>query len=395
MLPKFTNHPEKILLVRMDNLGDVVMLTPAMRALQKAFPETRLTLLASPAGSQMAPLLPWIDETLVWSAVWQDVSGSRPLDPARELELVDLIHEKGFDAALIFTSFSQSPFPPAYCCSLAGVPVRVGFSKEFGGAILTHAGRPPEDSGHQVDRNLALLSLVGIPDDGLQMELDVPADVVIAVDALLTEHGVKQGAAYIVVAPGASCAARRYPLERFALAIDRLHEQTGLPVVILGSQKEQAGFEPLEEAHREPWLVPLAGKTSVGEMVEIIHRAELVIANNSASLHIADAFRVPQVILYSGTEYRSQWMPRFSPAVLLKRETSCSPCYRFDCPFELECLDVPPEEVASAALSLIQHHGRSMSTLAEPLSVVNEPILLVEKNGPNTQGNQTPKKYQT
>jgi len=370
------------------------MLTPAMRALRKAYPETRLTLLASPAGSQMAPLLPWIDETIAWSAVWQDVSGDHPLDPARELELVEQIRERGFDVALIFTSFSQSPFPPAYCCALAGVPVRVGFSKEFGGAVLTHTGRPPEDSGHQVDRNLTLLSQVGIPNDGLQMELRVPEKVVAAVNALLSRNGIRAGSPYIAAAPGASCAARRYPLDRFARAIDQVHEQSGLPIVILGSHKEQAAFKPLEEAHRAPWLIPLVGKTSVAEMVEIIHRAELVMANNSASLHVADAFRVPQVILYSGTEYRSQWMPRFSPAVLLKRETHCSPCFQFDCPFDLECLDVPPEEVANAALDLIKYHGRSMSTLARPLSVVSEPNLSVEKNGPNIQDNQTTKKYQ-
>jgi ADP-heptose:LPS heptosyltransferase len=59
------------------------------------------------------------------------------------------------------------------------------------------------------------------------------------------------------------------------------------------------------------------------------------------------------VILYSGTELESQWEPRSAPAVLLRRDTSCSPCYGFTCPYEMECLDIPPAEVADAALRLL------------------------------------------
>lgn len=126
-----------ILAVRLDNIGDVIMLGPALRTVKETSPQARLTLLASPAGATAALLLPWIDDLIVWRASWQDVGGRILFDPAHELELINLLSERSFDAALIFTSFSQTPHVPGYVCYLAGIALRVGESKEFGGSTLT------------------------------------------------------------------------------------------------------------------------------------------------------------------------------------------------------------------------------------------------------------------
>src|SRR5437660_10049284 len=95
-----------ILVVRMDNIGDVVMLGPALRAIKETSPQARITLLASPAGATAAGMLPWVDEVITWQAVWQDVGNKMPFDPEYERELVGLLASYHFDAALIFTSFS-------------------------------------------------------------------------------------------------------------------------------------------------------------------------------------------------------------------------------------------------------------------------------------------------
>jgi ADP-heptose:LPS heptosyltransferase len=79
-----------------------------------------------------------------------------------------------------------------------------------------------------------------------------------------------------------------------------------------------------------------------------------VVTNNSGPMHIAEAFVRPQVVLYSGTDLESMWRPRRSPAVLLRRETDCSPCFEFTCPYERECLDIPPAEVAAEVRGLLR-----------------------------------------
>ncbi len=346
-----------MLALRPDNVGDVIMLGPALRALRASLPEAHVTLMASPAGARVAPMLPWVDGVMVERVVWQDTSGRLPLDPTRERWLIDRIAEGAFDLALAFTSWAQSPWPAAYACYLAGVPVRAGESKEFGGSLLTHAAEPLGDEAHQVDRNLHLLEALGIPPAGGHLELAVPPDADGNAVRLLAEVGVDPAAAFICLAPGASCAARRYAPERYAEVGAGLAQRSGLPVVVVGSESELELAQPIFERGKGDEVRSLVGRTGVTELAAVIARSELVVANDSGPMHLADAFGRPMVVLYSGTELESQWCPRRSPARLLRRPTPCSPCYRFDCPYDMACLDIPPEEVVHHALALLRQRS--------------------------------------
>lgn len=358
MQPEIRGDLQRILAIRLDNIGDVVLLGPALRALKENFPAAQLTLLASPAGAQAASLLPWLDEVRVLRAVWQDASNALTQDPAREAALVEELRHAEYDAAFIFTSFSQTPWAPAYACYLAGIPVRVGQSREFGGSLLTHWVKPAEDGLHQAERNLHLLRDCGLGVSARGLEVAVPApDAAAAADALRAAGLADRQ--YIVVAPGASCSARRYPAHRFAEAVRCLREESGLPVVCTGSAREQnvvAAVEGVADAS-------FVGRLSVAGLAAVIERSALVICNNSAPLHLADAFGVPLVVLYSGTDIESQWAPRRSAAMILRRQTWCAPCYAFQCPYEMACLDIPPEEVVVAALDLLPGGAASRETV--------------------------------
>jgi ADP-heptose:LPS heptosyltransferase len=355
---------QRILAIRLDNIGDVIMLGPALRSLRDACPQAHISLLGSPAGSQAAALLPWIDQVIQWRAVWQELSYSSDFGASHELAMIDILQKGHYDAAFIFTSFSQSPFPPAYACHLAEIPIRIGHSKEFGGQTLTHAGSPPPDSGHQVDRNLALIEMAGFPAVGNHLELHIPHKALLSADCLLARAGLDPDEHFILLAPGASCSARRYDAHRFAEVARSLPALTGLPVVIVGSHREAETIGPVTQTAsqtRQGAIISLVGQTSVLELAALIQRSKLVIANNSASLHMADAFNRPMVILYSGTEYLTQWEPRQAPSSLLKVPTDCSPCYSFQCPFSMECLDIHPHDVLEACLTLLGEEAKSES----------------------------------
>lgn len=363
----------RVLVVRLDNIGDVIMLGPALRAIRANLPRAAITLMATPGGSQAAPLLPWVDDVMVHRVLWQDISGAWPLDPARELGLVEEIRQRGFDAAIIFTSFTQSPHPPAYICYLAGIPLRIAQSKEFGGGVLTQWVRPLGDESHQVDRSLHLLRSAGFELAGTHLEVRVPEDAQARADELLAVAGIGPGRPFIALAPGASAAARRYDPERFgsvAAALGgRPHPLTGEPltVALLGSQREIDLIGGMAAAQR-PGVVSLAGQTSVPELAGVINRAALVLANNSGPLHLADALRRPMVIMYSGTEWETQWQPRVAPATLMRRPTPCSPCFAFQCPYRMECLDFTPEEVVQASMAMLEQQpfiGRAPVLAAE------------------------------
>lgn len=353
MLRERLQHARRILAMRLDNIGDVVMLSAALRELRRAAPAARIDLLASPAGAQAAPLLPWVDDVWARSVTWQDASGRMPLDPAREARFVDDLRWRAYDAAFIFTSFSQSPWPAAYAAYLAGVPERFGESKEFGGSLLTVAAASLPDSTHQTERNLALLEAAGISVGRRGLELRVPDDARRAANRALARHGVSGDAPFVLVAPGASCAARRYDAGRFAAAARLVAEACGLPTVVAGTAREAALCAAVAEGAGDG-ACSIAGETSVAELAAAIERAAVVIANDSGPMHIADAIGTPLVVLYSGTELEEQWRPRTAPAALLRRETDCTPCHAFTCPYEMQCLDIPPVDVARAALALMR-----------------------------------------
>ncbi len=366
MLPELVGA-RRILAVRLDNIGDVVLTEPALRALSDALPGAEITLLASRAGAQVAPLMPWVRDVIVQRPVWQDVHGSVPLDPDREIAFAWALREREFDAAFVFTSFRQSGDVPGYVAYLAGIPVRVGHAPLFSGGVFSHPVLPPPDAAHQVDRNLALVERVGIEPEDRSLELRIPpADQAVAL-ALLTASGLNLARPFAVVAPGASAAARRYPEDRFGAVAGLLAARTGLPIVFVGHEREANLVARAEQVARtvapHAALISLVGRTPLGVFAAILERAALLVANDSGPMHIADAFATPQLVLFSGSDLESQWRPRSSPAVLLRKPTECSPCYAFECPFNLECLDFDPADVVDEALgalpSLAVHRDRA------------------------------------
>ena len=333
---------KNILAVRLDNIGDVVMLGPALRAVKETSPQARLTLLASPAGSTAVPLLPWVDDVITWRPIWQDVGGRMSFHPARERELINMLAERHFDAALIFTSFSQTPHTPGYACYLAGIPLRAGESKEFGGSTLTTELKGSDDDLHQVERNLRLVEHLGFVARDRRLMLAIPEEARQAVPSLLERAGLNPDAPFLLVHPGASAQARRYPVERFGI-VARLLTRRGWPILVTGVEREAVLLAELMQL--APDARCLVGGATLAEYAALVERAALVICNDTLPMHLADAVGTPEVVLFSGTDYEEQWRPRATAHRLLRRPTSCHPCYLFECPIGLPCLDISPEEV--------------------------------------------------
>jgi ADP-heptose:LPS heptosyltransferase len=341
----------RLLVARLDNAGDVLMCQPALRAIRKACPTAHVTLWASPGGAAVADLLSEVDDTLVTRAIWQDW-GRLPFDPDRERDLIQTLAEGEHDAAIIFTSFSQSPLPPAYAGYLAGIPRRAGQSRDFGGALLSDVVQPPQDSTHQVDRNLHLVRGLGFTASSNRISVTIPRGARDALALKLRLKGLGLGLPFVVIHAGASCAARRYPAERFAEVGRLLGRALGWPLVLTGSDGEA---ELVAALARDigAGAIPLAGQTTLPDLAALVERATAIITNNTFTMHLADAVDTPGVVLFSGTELIEQWRPRAAIIRMLQRPAPCSPCYRFECPYHLECLDVSPREVASTLLQLV------------------------------------------
>ena len=370
---------QRVLCVRLDNLGDLLMTTPALAAVRHTLPRAHITLLTSPSAAAAAPHLPMVDAVWPFAAPWcaqPDIDGR--LD-GRELTLIAELASARFDAALIFTVCTQSALPAALVCRMAGIPVRVAHSRENAYGLLTHAlpetdavlpGLPiaeqQQRARHEVQRQLDLSAALGLhtPDDRLRFAVHA-ADRV-RVRQQLQHAGLSAGAPYAVLHPGATAASRRWPPASFGSAAAQLAAR-GCAVVFAGSSGDAAWADEALQAvpprlRQDPGVVSLAGTQTLGELAALIAGAEVVVANNSAAAHLAAAVDTPVVDLYALTN--PQHTPWRVAAHVLHHDVPCRWCLKSVCPEgHHACLrGVAPEQAVSAALELMQTHARPRRT---------------------------------
>jgi ADP-heptose:LPS heptosyltransferase len=363
MIPREWEQARNVLAIRLDNLGDVLVTTPAIHAIRESLPAARIALLASPVGAQAGLLNPDIDEVIVYQAPWMDPWAKLPLDPSREQETIAALAERQFDAAVIFASFRQSPLPAAYLCYLAGIPLRLAASIDGPGSLLTTRHRHPEQMMHEVERGLDLVAAVGMHTADIRLVLAVPE--VARQEAASTISGHRP---LVVLHPGCSMPARTYPWTMYADAIDLLVSRLDARVVLTGTLDEAplvaAILGRLSPAARAR-VDAAAGMLDFPAFCALIAAADLTITNNTGPMHVSAAVGTPVVALFALTNPPEQWGPWRAPHRMLWQETPCRLCYSRICPTEHECLTgVSPETVVAAAADLLALHENSGRAIA-------------------------------
>jgi lipopolysaccharide heptosyltransferase II len=344
---------ENVLCVRLDALGDVLMTTPALRAVKEGRPR-RLTLLTSPAAAPLAPLIPEVDDCLVYDAPWMKATAPRR-DSRPEFAMIERLRRGNFDAAVVFTVYSQNPLPAALVCLLAGIPRRLAHCRENPYQLLTEWVREPEPAEtirHEVRRQLDLVASVGCRTGDERLSLRVPAAAAASVRDLLVASGVDPHRPWVLVHPGASAPSRRYPPGRFAEAAEVLAGEHGLPVVFSGTAPERELIDGIRSEMRSP-SISLAGRLDLAGLAALIARASVLLTNNTGPAHVAAAVGTPVVDLYALTN--PQHTPWLVPHRVLYHDVPCKYCYKSVCPMgHHDCLArVPAAAVVRATLELL------------------------------------------
>ncbi len=343
-----------ILCVRLDSIGDVLMTTPAIRALKESNPERRITLLTSPAGADAAMLVPEIDEVLVYDAPWMKATAPRA-DSGPEYAMAQNLFDAKYDAAVIFTVYSQNPLPAAFMCYMADIPLRLAHCHENPYQLLTNWVPDPEPEKmvrHEVQRQLDLVASIGCETEDTRMSLRVPDTDRRRVMRILKELGINMQQPWVVIHPGATAASRRYRPEGFAEAARMLVRDAGCRVVFTGSAEERDLVESIRSKMNAP-SYSLAGSLNLGEMAALVSLSPLLISNNSGPVHIAAAVGTPVVDLYALTN--PQHTPWEVPNRVLSHDVPCKNCYKSVCPEgHHNCLRlVKPIEIYNAACELL------------------------------------------
>ena len=348
------NHAKNILCVRLDTIGDVIMTTPAMRALKSASPDRRLTLMTSSAGAVVAPQIPELDDLIVYDSPWLKATAPR-VDSRPEYEMIEFLRDRHFDAAVIFTVYSQNPLPSAFVLYMAGIPLRLAHCHENPYQLLTNWIKDPEPeqfTRHEVQRQLDLVGSVGCSLEDKRMKLHIPSEALQSVGRLLIELGIDQSAPWVVIHPGATALSRRYPPESFAVVARQL-VQHQVQIIFTGTEPERELVQSIRSS-MQAVSHSLVGCLNLGELTALLSKAPLLISNNTGPVHVAAAVGTPVVDLYALTN--PQHTPWGVPNRVLFHDVPCRICYKSICPEgHYHCLRlVEPETVVSAALELLQ-----------------------------------------
>ncbi len=307
----------RVLVVRLDSAGDVLLTSPAVRAIAA---RAEVAFLAGPLGTEAARLLPGVGQVLTWNCPWV-VRDPDPVTASDVLDVAALVRSSEVDEALIFTSFHQSPLPTALVLRMAGVAQIGATSVDYPGALLDLRHRP-EPGGHEVDRNLALAAAAGFawPD------ADPPR---LAVRQPLPDVLARTGPGrYVVVHPGASAPARTWTPRSWRRAVRALADN-GFRVVVTGSAGERALCQEVAaHAARD-----LSGRTTLAETAAVLQGADAVVVGNTGPAHLAAAVGTPVVSLFAPTVPAESWAPYGVRSVLLgDQQAACRGSRAVRCP---------------------------------------------------------------
>lgn len=324
----------RILAVDFSLVGDLVMLTPALRALKRAYPTAQLALAAQPFGADLFARPDLVDEVIPYS--------KRGKGRKSVWALAARLRESGFDAAFIF----HKSFGSAFVCWLARIPVRVGYRHEWRDRLLTHRVRLPELEQHIVVENLHLLTAVGLPGE--------ESPPVVYPDIAAREHFFRllrpqmklNGLPIVVICPHGGWETKNWSTTHINRFLD-LFRVNSVTFVIVGAPGEEPYAKDIYSVNNE--VLNLVGKTTLRELIYLLEEAQVVVSPDTSVIHLAAAVGTPVVALFGPTSPERSGPRPSARATVLTGNVNCLRCYLKRCHREPFCMDtIEPEQVKQA-----------------------------------------------
>ena len=283
---------KNMLIIRLDNMGDLIMNNAALQQIKANMPHCKITLLASKMAIPIIPFLGTVDAYIQYDAPWMKLSNQD--SAARTEALVANIKEKQFDSCIIFNVYSQNPMAAILLAYLAGIPKRAAYMRENPYSLLTHwvpDKEPLFQVKHQITRDLELVKYLGISHlSSCLPTLKMPSG---RLSIFLPKPDLKR----VILNYDVSEEKRRIPIE---VARELLEKLLGLNFQVVLVGKENNGYlRSCSSVDSSPKLVNLIGKTSVRDLLLVVQQADAVITVNTGVAHISCALQRTTLVLYA------------------------------------------------------------------------------------------------
>jgi len=346
--------PRRILIIKPSSLGDVTHTLPFLKLLRRRWPKAHISWLVSPACAGLLEGRSDLDDLILFD---RKRLGKAWWNPAAAIDLFRFRREmrrRQFDLVIDLQGLLRS----GWMAWETGAPVRIGFSNARELSWLFYTVCVPIDTmeQHAIDRYLRMAAALGCETEPVRFDLAASAADHAYIDRLVDARR------FAVLLPAATWPTKRWPIENYAQLVRPLRQQFGLETVVAG------GPDAIDLAASVHGAINVAGKTTLGQLVALLEKAELVIANDSGPMHMAAALGRPLVAIFGPTN-AIRTGPYRRPESVVRTGTDCSPCYRKRCR-SCKCVrDISVEAVLAAAQRQLDEPARGHLSAPIPRSI--------------------------
>ncbi len=281
---------QNILVIRTDRIGDVILTTPALKALRTTYPMARITLLVAPLTLPLVEDNPYVDDIIVddreqeHKGFWGTV------------KLIQFLRSKKFDIVINYHTKKRTNF----LSFAAGIPVRLAYDNGKFSFLLTHRVEDRRHFGekHESDYCLDLLETIGVKSHGKELYVSLRETAEEWVGQFRTQNHITEDKPFIVIHPGASDPSKTWAAKNYGILIDKLIEDYGAQVFLIGSM----AIRPLARKIKGYSMhAPgdLTGMTSIPQLISLVKNADLLISNDSGPVHVACAVHTPVISIFT------------------------------------------------------------------------------------------------
>ncbi|OGW81138.1 MAG: lipopolysaccharide heptosyltransferase II [Omnitrophica bacterium RIFCSPHIGHO2_02_FULL_45_28] len=319
---------KRILVVRSDRIGDVILSTPVFSAIKEKYPHCYLAVLVDQSVETLVRGNPFVDEVIAYDKKGKHRSWWRTL------WLGIGLRKYHFDLAI-----HLHPTNRVHILSwLAGIPIRIGYCRK-NHYLLTHSIEERKRLGkrHEAEYNFDLLQFIHIPAPH-RLKLYVPLHPEDKNELKMLAPDLKDP--YVVYHPSASCPSKIWPPERMAELANSLAHECGTFSVIVasGSGVNEAN---LMEMHLKQSYMNLGGKLSLGMLGWLLKGARLLVSNDSGPVHFASAVGTPVISIFGRNQAGlspTRWKPLGERSSFVHKNVGCVECLAHDCKLGFKCL---------------------------------------------------------
>jgi len=358
----------KILLTRTDRIGDVVLSTPAIKAVRAKYPDAYIAFMVRPYAKDIVDGNPYLDEVIVYDKYGKHKSLISTILFALNLR------KKNFELSIML-----HPTNRVHLISfLAGIPKRIGYDRKLPYLLTKKVPHlKQEGKKHESKYTLDLLRAIGIDSPAKELFVPVHEKDIEKVEKLFSEYHIGNDVKLVAINPGASSRSKMWPPRNFAKLADSLAKEFKARILIVSDETNKGSACAVEKGMKceprskclknedhdlshlergEP--VNLVGKTTVGELAALLSKCDIFISNDSGPVHIASAVETPVISIFGrknpGLSPR-RWGPTGKKSAVFHKDVGCSICLAEDCKIKFKCLEaITPDEVFEAASRLLK-----------------------------------------